>query len=46
MKLTRLLRLQVIYFILGMVYNGLSLYLTSTGSRHWHPPNLFSERYP
>lgn len=31
MKLTTLLRLQVIYFILGMLYNGLSLYLTSTG---------------
>ena len=31
MKLTTLLRLQVIYFILGMLYNALSLYLTSTG---------------
>ena len=31
MKLTTLLRLQVIYFVLGMLYNGLSLYLTSTG---------------
>lgn len=31
MKLTTLLRLQVIYFVLGMLYNGLSLYLTATG---------------
>ena len=31
MKLTTLLRLQVIYFVLGMLYNGLSLYLTSIG---------------
>jgi len=31
MKLTTLLRLQVIYFVLGMLYNGLSFYLTSTG---------------
>ena len=31
MKLTTLLRLQVIYFVLGMLYNGLSLYLISTG---------------
>jgi hypothetical protein len=31
MKLTTLLRLQVIYFVLGLLYNGLSLYLTSTG---------------
>ena len=31
MKLTTLLRLQVIYFVLGMLYNGASLYLTSTG---------------
>jgi hypothetical protein len=31
MKLITLLRLQVIYFVLGILYNGLSLYLTSTG---------------
>ena len=31
MKLTTLLRLQVIYFVLGILYNGLSFYLTSTG---------------
>ena len=31
MKLTTLLRLQVIYFVLGMLYNGLSLYLTAAG---------------
>ena len=31
MKLATLLRLQVIYFVLGMLYNGLSFYLTSTG---------------
>jgi len=32
MKLTTLLLLQVIYFILGMLYNGLSLYLTTIGA--------------
>jgi hypothetical protein len=31
MKLTTLLSLQVMYFVLGMLYNGVSLYLTSTG---------------
>lgn len=31
MKLITLLRLQVIYFVLGILYNGLSFYLTSTG---------------
>ena len=31
MKLTTLLRLQVIYFILGILYNAVSLYLTTTG---------------
>jgi hypothetical protein len=31
MKLTTLLRLQVIYFVLGIAYNAVSLYLTSTG---------------
>jgi len=31
MKLITMLRLQVIYFVLGILYNGLSFYLTSTG---------------
>ena len=31
MKLTTLLRLQIIYFLLGMLYNGLSIYLSSQG---------------
>jgi uncharacterized membrane protein len=31
MKLTTLLNLQVIYFILGIGYNCLSMYLTATG---------------
>ncbi len=31
MKLITLLRLQVIYFVLGILYNGLSFYLISTG---------------
>jgi len=31
MKLTTLLRLQVIYFVLGMLYNGVSLYLAAQG---------------
>jgi hypothetical protein len=31
MKLTTLLSLQVMYFVLGMLYNGVSLYLTTTG---------------
>jgi hypothetical protein len=32
MKLTTLLLLQVIYFILGILYNALSLYLTTIGN--------------
>jgi len=32
MKLTTLLSLQVIYFILGILYNALSLYLTTIGN--------------
>ena len=32
MKLTTLLSLQVIYFVLGMLYNGLCLYLTTIGA--------------
>ena len=32
MRLTTLLSLQVIYFVLGMLYNGLSLYLTTIGA--------------
>jgi hypothetical protein len=31
MKLTTLLRLQIIYFVLGMLYNGVSMYLSSQG---------------
>lgn len=31
MKLTTLLRLQVIYLVLGILYNALSMYLTATG---------------
>ena len=32
MRLSTLLLLQVIYFVLGMLYNGLSLYLTTIGA--------------
>jgi len=31
MKLTTLLRLQIIYFVLGMLYNGVSMYLSAQG---------------
>jgi hypothetical protein len=31
MKLTTLLRLQIIYFVLGMFYNGISMYLSAQG---------------
>lgn len=31
MKLTTLLRLQIIYFVLGILYNGVSMYLSSQG---------------
>jgi hypothetical protein len=31
MKLTKLLHLQIIYFVLGMLYNGVSIYLSAQG---------------
>ncbi len=37
MKLADLLRLQVIYFILGIVYNAVSLYLISQGGKGLAP---------
>jgi hypothetical protein len=39
MKLTTLLRLQVIYFVLGMLYNGVSLYLAAQGKPALAPTN-------